>query len=255
MVRKYPDIARQNGNMNVGQDDREAQIVRYAYLVRLIAARMARRLPSSVAVDELISAGNLGLIDAVDKYDEGREVSLKTYAQYRIKGAILDELRHMDWYSRSMRKKIQDIEKAVKNVEVKKGSPADEGEIAGELGIDLPKYQKMLREVHGAALLNLDTYIRNSDNDSPSRRTFQDQLKSEDDPVGKVARKELKQALARAVGKLSEKEQLVISLYYHEELTLKEIGSVLDLTESRICQIHSMALIKLKTRFKASYGM
>lgn len=253
MVREYTEGSGRTAGYGFDPHEREALIVKYAYLVQHIARRMARRLPSSVSVDELASAGSLGLIDAVDKYDEKREVTLKTYAQYRIKGAILDELRNMDWYSRSMRKKIQDIEKAVKEVEARKGGPAEEQEIADQLGVALEKYQKMLSDLHGAALLNLDSYIRNSDNDSLSKRRFQENLRSDDDPGKSVARRELKMALVKAVKSLSEKEQLVISLYYYEELTLREIGEVMSLTESRICQIHSMAMIRLRSRFKSYY--
>ncbi len=253
MVREYTNGTGAEAAYGGDPHEREARIVKYAYLVKHIAVRMARRLPSSVSVDELASAGSLGLIDAVDKFDVKRDVSLKTYAQYRIKGAILDELRSMDWYSRSMRKKIQDIEGAVRAVEAEKGGPAEDLEIADRLGVPLEKYQKMLTDIHGAALLNLDAYIRNSDNDSLSKRTFQENLRSADDPVSSVARMELKGALVKAVKSLSEKEQLVVSLYYYEELTLKEIGEVLGLTESRICQIHSTSMIKLRSRFKSYY--
>lgn len=230
---------------------REAMIVKYAYLVKRIAGKMAARLPSSVLMDELVSAGCMGLIDAVDKFDPEKEVNLQTYAEYRIRGAILDELRNMDWYSRSMRKKIRDIEKAVAAVESREGRTADDGEVAAELGVDLDQYYKYLTDIHGTAILSLDEYIRNQDNEAVSQKRFQDQVRSADDPSGNFAREELKRIVARAITSLSEKEQLVISLYYHDELTLNEIGKVLKLTESRICQIHTMALIKLKNKLKA----
>lgn len=229
---------------------RESLIVEYAPLVKRIAGRMAMRLPSSVVFDELISAGCLGLIDAVDRYDPSKNVTLRTYAEYRIKGAILDELRSMDWYSRSMRKKIQDIEKALQKIETMKGSPAEDTEVANELGLTLPEYQKRLSDIHGAALLSLDEFIKNEDNDSSSMNSFQERLKSTDDPEKNIGKEELKKVAANAIRRLSEKEQVVISLYYYEELTLKEIGSVLNLTESRICQIHTAALLKLQARLK-----
>jgi RNA polymerase sigma factor for flagellar operon FliA len=253
MVRKYPEKAAAGNSSGLDQKERQELIVEYAYLVNHIAGRMSKRLPASVDIDELISAGCLGLIDAVDKYDAKKDVSLKTYAQYRIKGAILDELRSMDWYSRSMRKKIQDIEKALRRVEFRTGLPAGETEVAGELGIDLAAYHKMVNDIHQAAVLNLDSFIRNENNDSSSGNTFLSSLRSTDDPSGSVVKEELKQVLAKAIKGLSEKEQIVISLYYYEELTLKEIGKVLDLTESRICQIHTMAVLKLKTRLNSYY--
>lgn len=243
------------GKDNTHFDDkaREALIVKYAHLVKRIAVRMAARLPSSVLLDELISAGSLGLIDAVDKFDPVRQVNLQTYAEYRIRGAILDELRSMDWYSRSMRKKIRDIEKAIFVIEHREGRGAEDSEIAQELGMELEQYYKVLSDIYGTALLSLDEYIRNQDNQTYSQRTFQDKVQSSDDPTLNIARKEMKQVVADAIGTLTEKEQIVISLYYHDELTLNEIGQVLSLTESRICQIHTTALVKLRSRLKAYY--
>ncbi len=232
---------------------RQESIVEYAYLVKYIASRFAMRLPSSVLFDELMSAGSLGLIDAVDKFDPGKHVSLKTYAQYRIKGAILDELRSMDTYSRSMRKKIQDISKATKIIEDAKGAPADDKEICKELGVDLETYQNMLTGIHGAAVLSLDEFIKTKKNDTYSQTRFQAGVKGEDNPADYFDRAELKHVLAETIKTLSEKEQIIISLYYFDELTLKEIGEVLSLTESRICQIHTAVLIKLKSRLE-SYG-
>ncbi|WP_148214668.1 sigma-70 family RNA polymerase sigma factor [Desulforapulum autotrophicum] len=248
MVKPYGNITGQRGG------DREAMIVEYAFLVRQIASRFARRLPSSVLFDELVSAGSLGLIDAVDKFDSGKHVSLKTYAQYRIKGAILDELRSMDTYSRSMRKKIQDISRAVKAIEDKKKGPASDNEVAKLLEVPLESYYDMLTDIHGAAILSLDAFIRTGDNDTSSMTRFQAGIKGEHTPADLLDREELKGVLARAVTTLTEKEQLVVSLYYYEELTLKEIGEVLTLTESRICQIHTAILIKLKVKIKDYYG-
>lgn len=242
-----------NKNPVFNQKEREAMIVQYVFLVRRIAEKMAARLPSSIVLDELISAGCLGLIDAVDKYDPKRNVSFKTYAVYRLKGAILDELRSLDRYSRSMRKKIRDIEKAVAAVEGRVERSAADWEIAAEMEIELEQYFKILSEIHDAALLNLDEYIRNHDNKIVSKKTFQDQIISKNDPSKNLALQELKQIVSHAISELSEKEQLVVSLYYHEELMLNEIGSILDLAESRICQIHRMVLVKLKNKLKKYY--
>ena len=229
---------------------REQSIVEYAYLVKHIAARFAMRLPASVFFDELVSAGSLGLIDAVDKFDPSKHVSLKTYAQYRIKGAILDELRSMDTYSRSMRKKIQDITKAVKTVEDQKGGPASDEEICQELGVSLETYHTMLANIHGASILSLDEFIKTKKNDTYSQTRFQAGVKGEDNPADHFDKAELKQVLANTIKTLTEKEQMVVSLYYYEEMTLKEIGEVLSLTESRICQIHTAILVKLKARLQ-----
>ena len=226
---------------------REATIVEYAYLVKRMAARFALKVPTSVLFDELVSAGSLGLIDAVDKFDHDKKVSFKTYAQYRIKGAILDELRSMDTYSRSMRKKIQTIAKAVKKIEMEKANTATDIEIAKELGVDLEFYYDMLTDIHGASVLNLDDFIRVKKNNAVTSKRFQTGVKSKDDPADQYNREEIKLVFAKAIKKLSKKQQMVISLYYYDELTLKEIGEVLSLTESRICQIHAGILIKMKT--------
>jgi len=229
---------------------REKSIVEYAYLVKHIAARFAMRLPSNVFFDELVSAGSLGLIDAVDKFDPSKHVSLKTYAQYRIKGAILDELRSMDPYSRSMRKKIQNISKAVKAIEDQKGSPASDEEICGQLGVTLEAYYDMLTSIHGATVLRLDEFIATAKNDSYSKTRFQTGVKGNENPGDCFDKEELKLVLAQTIKTLTQKEQMVVSLYYYDELTLKEIGEVLSLTESRICQIHTAILVKLKSRLQ-----
>lgn len=250
MIQDYENNEKKGRSCFFNEKEREEMIKKYAYLVKYHAGRVAARVPASVMFDELISAGSMGLIDAVDKYNPSKNVGLKTYAQYRIRGSILDELRSMDWYSRSMRKKIQSIEKAVHSLGVELGRPALDVEISEKLGISVDEYFKMLSEIHGAALLNLDDYIKNSDNESNSGSTFSAGMKGEDNPSDNMMKKELKNVLAGAIKKLSKKEQMVISLYYYNELTLKEIGKVLELTESRICQIHTMALIKLQSTVK-----
>ncbi len=244
-------MKKQDKEKKVNEDSwREKSIIEYSYLVKHIAARFAMRLPSSVFFNELVSAGSLGLIDAVDKFDNSKHVSLKTYAQYRIKGAILDELRSMDPYSRSMRKKIQDITKAVKTVEDQKGSPATDQEISGELGVPLEAYYDMLTNIHGATVLRLDEFIKTKKNDTYSQTRFQSGIKGDENPADCFDREELKFVLAQTIKTLTKKEQMVVSLYYYDELTLKEIGEVLTLTESRICQIHTAILVKLKTRLQ-----
>lgn len=236
------------GNRTDEDTWREDTIVEYSYLVKHIAARFAMRVPSTVFFDELVSAGSLGLIDAVDKFDPSKHVSLKTYAQYRIKGAILDELRSMDPYSRAMRKKIQEITKAAKAIEDRKGSPAIDNEISEEMGISLEAYHDMLTNIHGATVLRLDEFIKTKKNDTYSKTSFQSGIKGNENPATNFDREEIKFVLSETIKTLTSKEQMVVSLYYFDELTLKEIGEVLSLTESRICQIHTSILMKLKTR-------
>ncbi|MDX9786423.1 MAG: FliA/WhiG family RNA polymerase sigma factor [Desulfobacterales bacterium] len=244
-----------NGPGRLDEKTREALIIKYAYLVKYIAGRIAIKVPSSVQYDELVSAGCMGLINAVDRFDPSRQTDIKTYAEYRIKGAILDELRRMDWYSRSMRKKVQEIEAAVREVEAKKERPSLDSEVAEALGISLADYHTLLGHIYSATVLSLDEFLRGSEGENSRKRSFQERMTSPDDPSDSITKQELRQVVARAIATLSEKEQMVISLYYYEELTLKEIGQVLDLTESRICQIHTQTLIKLKVRLRAYYHM
>lgn len=233
---------------------REARIVEYACLVKQIASGFARKVPSSVLFDELISAGSLGLIDAVDKFDPDKHVTLKTYAQYRIRGAILDELRSMDRYSRSIRKKIQELAAATKKVEDSKGQIPSDEEIASELGVSLDEYNDMLTQIHGATVLSMDTFLKTKNNETSFDTRFSSGLKVEENPSEEFDKAQIKSLLADAISRLNEKEQLVVSLYYYEELTLKEIGEVLNLTESRICQIHTAILNKLKSKLKTHFS-
>lgn len=248
--RKTP-MHKKNNPDEFGSKNREHVIRKYAWLVKFAAGRLAMRVPSTVLFDELVSAGCMGLIEAVDKFDPNRDIDFKTYALHRIRGAMLDDLRKRDRYSRPMRRKIQAIEKAVQTVEAREGRPAEDFEVAQQLGVDLEHYYKTLSEIDSRALFSLDEYLRGGTNDADNRASFKDSIRSSDNPDRHLALQELKRVLADAVGKLSEKEQRVISLYYYDELTLKEIGCVMDLTESRICQIHAVVLIKLKSRLKA----
>lgn len=235
--------------MNKGDEngERERRIVKYAYLVRQMAAKFAMKVPSNVLFDELVSAGSLGLIDAVDKFDTDKHVSFKTYARYRIKGAILDELRSMDTYSRTLRKKVQDVSKAVKVIEDRKGAPPEDTEIAEELGMDVESYHDMLTDIHGATVLSLDEFVRTKQSNRVSETRFTSGIKGRENPADLFDRQELKKVFAEAVKKLSEKEQMVVSLYYYDDLTLKEIGEVLSLTESRICQIHAGIMVRMRS--------
>lgn len=245
---------KQNGLKNRDAGWREASIVEYAFLVKQIASGFARRLPSSVLFDELISAGSLGLIDAVDKFDPDKHVTLKTYAQYRIRGAILDELRSMDRYSRSVRKKIQDLAAVTRKLEDSSGQIPSDEEIASELGVTLDEYNDMLTQINGATVLSMDTFLKTKNNETSFETRFSSGLRGPESPSEEFDRAEMKSLLTDAVSRLNEKEQLVVSLYYYEELTLKEIGEVLNLTESRICQIHTAILNKLQSRLKSQFA-
>ncbi len=225
---------------------REELILEYAPLVKNIAERMAIRLPPNISKDELISGGIIGLFDALDKFDPGKGVKFRTYAQNRIKGAMLDELRRMDWVSRSVRRDISKIENAMRALELRLGRNPGDHEIAEEVGINLDSYHKMIVRAQGTALLSFDEFMPDGFN-----TRFANKISDDPSPLNELKIKELKNIISKALGKLSNKEQLVMSLYYYDELTLKEIAKVLGLTESRICQIHSKAILKLRVKLSS----
>jgi len=238
-----------------GNMERNDLIVEYAPLVKFVANRIAMRVPPSVSLDDLISAGIMGLLDAVDRFDPSRQVQFKTYAEFRIRGAILDELRSMDWVPRSTRKKIHDMERAVTAVEGRLKRPADDSEIAEEMDINVDSYYGILNKARGVELLSLDEYLKDDRDNSESKKTFKSLIRGNDDLGDHIMASELKRVIAESLETLTEKEQMVLSLYYYDELTLREIGEVLDLTESRISQIHTKAVIKLRPKLKSYYDM
>ncbi len=235
--------------------ERNDLAVEYAPLVKFVANRIAMRVPPSVSLDDLMSAGIMGLLDAIDRFDPSRQVKFKTYAEFRIRGAMLDELRSMDWVPRSTRKKIHDMEKAITAVEGRLKRPADDLEIAEEMDIDLDTYYGVLNKARGIELLSLDAYLKDDGDHSESKKTFKSLIRGDDDLGDHIMASELRHVIADSLKTLSEKEQMVLSLYYYDELTLREIGAVLNLTESRISQIHTKAVIKLRPKLKSYYHM
>lgn len=230
--------------------DREEIIVQYTPFIKYVAKRLAMRLPPHISVDDLIGAGVIGLIDALSKFDPGRKVEFKTYAEFRIRGAMLDELRSLDWVPRSVRQKATQIEKTILHLEKKGGGPAEDDEIARELGIPLEDYYDWMSEVKGISLLDIES-LHQTIPDLPDEDFLHHLFdKKENDPFHALSHKELKKVLASAIDELSPKEKTVLSLYYYEELTLKEIGEIMELTESRICQIHTKGILKLRGKLK-----
>jgi len=224
-------------------------LVEYAPLVKYTAQRMAINLPASVLVDDLISSGIMGLIKAVEGFDPGRDVKFETFATHKVRGAILDELRAMDWVPRSVRQKSRMLQRTYAKLENELGRIPYDDEVAGELGVSIKEFEEILSDVTPTTILSLEEARDDHDGDSK-------QLKIMDvieDPQGGNALKELgyeetKRILKDAIVSLPEKEKLVIALYHYEELTLKEIGEVLSISESRVSQIHSKAIIKLRSR-------
>jgi len=228
---------------------REDLILKYAPLVKYIAERMAIRLPPNISKEELISTGTLGLIDALNNFDADKGIKFQTFATYRIKGAIIDELRKLDWIPRSVRKDVQRVEEAITSFQSRTGREPEDMEIAKEMGIDIDTYYKILSRAQGGRLLSLDEF--NGDESIPLLLKITSSTPS---PFDEVRLRELKDIIAKALATLSEKEQMVMSLYYYDELTLKEIAEVLGLTESRISQIHSKVIIRLRAKLKFYQG-
>ena len=237
-----------------GQDGRRELVDIYARIVKYVAGRMAIGLPHYVEFNDLVSAGLLGLIQAIDNFDHLRGIKFETYAIPRIRGSILDELRSQDWFPRSLRRKAKQLEEAYSTLEARLGRPATDAEVARELEIDLSNLDGMIGEVSIATIMSLDADT--SGDDSEQSSTLGDFLadpKTED--VEQVlARQEMKKLIGERMTELPDKEQLVLVLYYYEELTLKEIGEILDVTESRVCQIHTKAILRLKGKIQRHEG-
>ena len=225
---------------------RDNLILKYASFVKYVAGRIAVNLPSNVDFEDLVGYGIFGLIDAIEKYDPSRNVKFKTYAQTRIRGAIFDELRLLDWTPRSVRQKARQLERIYNELENKLGRAASDDEIAAAMGIEMGELHKLYNETRGALLLSLDEVCYESEN-ATSRMDFIENTEVEN-PEIKVEEEEVKQILAQAIDRLSEREKLVITLYYYEELTLKEIGKVLGVSDSRVSQLHTKAVLRLRGR-------
>jgi len=228
---------------------KEKIVIKYINLVKFVAGRLMISLPPSVEVDDLESAGIMGLIDAIDRFDTKYGVKFESYAIPRIKGAMLDELRKLDWIPRSVRSKTRELEKVITQIENEKGRPATDEEISERLNITLEEYFDLLRDVSSVSLLSLDNMIFNEEGSKGElHEVIED--KSEGEPDEAINRDELKELIIRAIDDLPETERLVIALYYYEELTLKEIGQVLQLSESRISQIHTKTILSLRGKLK-----
>lgn len=228
----------------VGQDKNEL-VKAHMPLVRLVVERMRAQVPSFVTKDDMTSAAMMGLMDAATRFDPARGILFKTFAERRIRGAIYDEIRKMDWFSRSLREKQSRIGKTISAMEHRLGRTPEEEEVAAELGMSLDDYRHMLNQVCHLGCVSLNETLDERDDG----RSFLDLLADDSPSVHQqIEQSEIAVDLAAQLEKLSEKERLVISLYYYEELTQKEIAEVLELTEGRISQLHSQALVKLKVK-------
>lgn len=224
-------------------------LVEYAHLVKYIANRIAVNIPGSTDKNDLISSGIMGLIKAVETFEPERGFKFETYAGHKIRGAILDELRAMDWVPRSVRQKSRDLQRVFAKLENELGRMPYDDEVCKELNISIDEYEELLSEVTPATIVSLEESMPERDSDAKEIKlvdTIEDP--GSENPLKALGFSELKSILKDAIGALPEKEKLVVALYHYEELTLKEIGVVLSITESRVSQIHSKAILKLRAK-------
>jgi RNA polymerase sigma factor for flagellar operon FliA len=233
----------------IDKRDKDKLIREYAPLIRFIAQKIAMRLPANIELDDLISSGVIGLMDAIDKYDPTRDNKFKTYAEFRIRGAILDELRAQDWVPRSVREKAKLVERTFRELEARLGRAPSEEEAAEALGLSLEEFFDLLNKAKNVSLLSLDDLGAPITGERRNLAALIEGCKSPN-PYQEMNLKTLKELVRTSIEDLPEKQRLVLSLYYFEDLNLKEIGQVLDVTESRISQLHTQAVLRLRAKLK-----
>ena len=242
-----PDLRVSWQKFKVGGDmrSRDTLIQHYAYLVKITAGRVVSSLPPNVERDDLISAGIIGLIKAIDQFDTGREVKFETYAIALIRGAILEMLREEDWVPRSVRERVKALERTYLDLESRLGRPATEEEVAEAMGLEIEAFHTLLADTGRASLLSLDDVVLSSEGNEKIH--LADVVSDEGaDTAGSVESVAVKQSLGEGIDRLPDREKLVISLYYYEGLTFKEIGTILEVSESRVYQLHTQAVLRLR---------
>ena len=231
----------------LSEEKKHDLIVEYAPLIRFIAQKIAIRLPSNIELDDLISSGVIGLMDAIEKYDPSRDNKFKTYAEFRIRGSILDELRSQDWVPRSVRDKAKMLDKVVSKMELELGRTPTEEEIAKQLGMSMKEFHELLNQVRPVSVLSIDDSSTFSNIDKRSILSILENCKI-NSPLNQLSIKSVKEVITRSIKELPERQRLVLSLYYYEDLHLKDIGKILHVTESRVSQLHSQAISRLRIR-------
>lgn len=232
-------------------ETREALIIEYVPLVKLVSGRLSMYLGYTVEYEDLVSYGIFGLIDAIDKFDYRKGIKFETYASLRIRGAILDQIRKMDWIPRSVRQKQRQIDAAITKLESAEDKTATDEEIAKELDISLEEYYVWQGQTKVTGIASIDEFVEQG----IEVRAFDNQKYADNEPEKVYEKEELKNLLKESLDKLTEKERMVVVLYYYEELTLKEISSVLKVSESRVSQLHTKALQKMKQILGSQYGI
>lgn len=228
------------------QDLRDRLVLHYAPLVKYVAGRVGTGLPSHVEVSDLIQSGIFGLVDAIEKFEPERGLKFETYAMQRIRGAILDDLRAQDWVPRSVRSRARDVERSLERLEAKLQRTATDVELADELELSVEELRELFAQLQMTSVVALDDLIGAGTSQAPLAETLADD--SAEDPVAALVDRDSRRQLAEAVERLSERDRVVVTLYYFENLTLAEIGRVLGVTESRVCQLHTRAVLRLRSK-------
>lgn len=227
---------------------KEQMISTHASLVKKLANQLKAKLPPSVELDDLIQAGMMGLLDAVNRYEDTHGAQFETYAAQRIRGAMIDELRNADWMPRSVRKNMRDVESAISELEQRLGRPPTEGEVARQLNLPMDEYYELLSDCSGHQLVYYEDF-HDSDNGGEH---FLDRFLHDDsgDPIKGLLSEDFRETLIEAIQSLPEREKILMGLYYEQELNLKEIGAIMNVSESRVCQLHSQAIARLRATMK-----
>jgi len=226
-------------------DEQEQLVTDHVELVKRIAYHLLARLPAHTEVEDLVQSGMIGLLEAAKNYDASRGASFSTFAGFRIRGAMLDEVRRHDWTPRSVHRKQREVSNAIRELEAEHGRQPKAEDVAARLEISLDEYHKILRDTAGCSLFSLDDAL---DESLPTRQVVSD---NSADPDRLCSEEQFRGEIVTAIGRLPEKEQMVLSLYYEREMNLKEIGEVLGVTESRVCQIHGQALARVRSSMQA----
>ncbi len=234
-------------------EQKDKLIMEYAPLIKFIAQKIAIRLPSNIELDDLISSGVIGLMDAIEKYDPSRDNKFKTYAEFRIRGSILDELRAQDWVPRSVRDKAKLLDRTLIQLEAELGRNASDEEIASKLNISLEEFYDLVNQVKPVSVLSIDEQATFSNVDKQSILNLLDTCKI-NNPLNQLNIKSVKEVVTNAIEELPERQRLVLSLYYYEDLNLKEIGRILRVTESRVSQLHAQAISRLRAKLTLHFG-
>ncbi|MDI1308032.1 MAG: RNA polymerase sigma factor FliA [Methylotenera sp.] len=229
------------------KDQKDELLNKHAVLVKKLAYQLKAKLPPSVELDDLIQAGMMGLLDAINRYEDTHGAQFETYAAQRIRGSMLDELRSADWLPRSVRKNMRDVEVAISQLEQQLGKPPTENEVAKKLQLPLNDYYDMLGDCSGHQLIYYEDFHESEGGDHFLDRFNAD---SKGDPIKSLLESDFREALVSAITALPEREKILMGLYYEQELNLKEIGAVMNVSESRVCQLHSQAVARLRSNLK-----